>query len=39
VIPEFPSAVILPLLMAVTVAAAIAYKKKHVGIGKTLIPR
>jgi hypothetical protein len=39
VIPEFPSALILPLLMAVTVVAAIAYKKKHLGIGKTLIPR
>lgn len=39
VIPEFPSAVILPLLMAVTMVAAIAYKKKHVNIGKTLIPR
>jgi hypothetical protein len=39
VIPEFPSAVILPILMAVTVAAAIAYKKKHVDIGKTLVPR
>ncbi len=39
VIPEFPSAVILPLLMAVTIIAAIAYRKKHVGIGKTLVPR
>ena len=39
VIPEFPSAMILPLLMAVTMVAAIAYKRKHVNIGKTLIPR
>jgi hypothetical protein len=38
VIPEFPSVVILPLLMAVTMVAAIAYKKKQLGVGKTLIP-
>ena len=37
-IPEFPSVLILPLLMAVTMIAAFAYKKKHVGTGKTLIP-
>ncbi len=37
-IPEFPSALILPLLMAVTMIAAIAYKKKHLGMAKTLTP-
>jgi len=38
VIPEFPSALILPLLMAITMIVAIAYKKKHAGIAKTLMP-
>jgi hypothetical protein len=37
-IPEFPSALILPLLMAVTMIAAIAYKKKQLGMAKTLTP-
>ncbi|MCJ7761910.1 hypothetical protein MUP38_00460 [Candidatus Bathyarchaeota archaeon] len=36
-VPEFPSALILPLLMAITMIAAIAYKKKHAGIAKPLI--
>jgi len=38
VVPEFPSALILPVLMAITMIAAIAYKKKQAGIPKTLIP-
>jgi hypothetical protein len=37
VIPEFPSVVILPVLMAITMIAAVAYKKKHAGITKPLI--
>lgn len=37
VVPEFPSVLILPLLMAITMIAAIAYKKKHAGIAKPLI--
>jgi hypothetical protein len=36
-VPEFPSVLILPLLMAITMIAAIAYKKKHTGIAKPLI--
>jgi hypothetical protein len=36
-VPEFPSVLILPLLMAITMIAAIAYKKKHAGIAKPLI--
>jgi hypothetical protein len=38
VVPEFPSVLILPLLMAITIIAAIAYKKKHANIAKPLIP-
>jgi hypothetical protein len=38
VIPEFPSALILPLFMIVTMIAVIAYKKKHASITKTLVP-
>jgi hypothetical protein len=34
VIPEFPSALIMPLLMIITMIAVIAYKKKHAGITK-----
>ncbi len=37
VVPEFPSVLVLPLLMAITMIAAIAYKKKHTGIAKPLI--
>jgi hypothetical protein len=37
VIPELPSVLVLPLLMAITMIAAIAYKKKHAGITKPLI--
>ena len=37
VVPEFSSVLILPLLMAITMIAAIAYKKKHAGIAKPLI--
>ena len=37
VVPEFPSVLILPVLMAITMIAAIAYKKKHAGIAKPLI--
>jgi hypothetical protein len=38
VVPEFPSALILPLFMITTMIAVIAYKKKHSGITKTLVP-
>lgn len=38
VIPEFPSALILPLVMIVTMIAVIAYKKKNASITKTLAP-
>jgi hypothetical protein len=38
VVPEFPSALIMPLLMAITMLALIVYKKKHAGSTKTLIP-
>jgi len=37
IVPEFPSALILPLLMALTMMAAIAYKKKHANVTKTPI--
>jgi hypothetical protein len=37
-IPEFPSALILPLVMIVTMIAVIAYKKKNASITKTLAP-
>jgi hypothetical protein len=37
VVPEFPSVLILPLFMAITMIAAIVYKKKHAGIAKPLI--
>jgi hypothetical protein len=38
VVPEFPSALILPLFMIATMIAVIAYKKKHARITKTLVP-
>lgn len=37
VVPEFPSVLILPLLMAIIMITAIVYKKKHVGIANPLI--
>jgi len=37
VVPEFPSALILPLFMMATLLAVIAYKKKHASITKTLM--
>jgi len=36
VVPEFPSALILPVFMIATMIAVIAYKKKHASITKTL---
>jgi len=39
VIPEFPSALILPLFMIATMIVIIAYKKKNAGGAKPLIPR
>jgi len=38
VVPEFPSALILPLFVIITMIAVIAYKKKHANITKTLVP-
>ncbi|MCW4044330.1 MAG: hypothetical protein NWE94_02285 [Candidatus Bathyarchaeota archaeon] len=38
VVPEFPSVLILPLLMAIIMMMAIVYKKKNASIAKTLIP-
>jgi hypothetical protein len=38
VVPEFPSVLILPLLMAITMIAVVAYKKKHVSTAKPRIP-
>jgi len=37
VVPEFPSVLILPLLMAIIMITAIVYKKKHAGSAKPLI--
>lgn len=39
VIPEFPSALILPLFMITTIIVIIAYKKKFAGIAKPMIFR
>jgi hypothetical protein len=38
VVPEFPSTLIVPLLMAITMLAVIVYKKKHASSLKTLVP-
>ena len=38
VVPEFASVLVLPLFMMVTMLAAIAYKKKHASITRTLVP-
>jgi hypothetical protein len=38
IVPEFPSVLILPLFMIVTLLAVIAYKKTHASIMKTLVP-
>lgn len=38
VVPELPSALILPLFMIATMLAVVAYKKKHSGTPKKLVP-